>query len=58
MTLKQLETIMKVGGTALTVLGTAATTAEVMMKAFKWYEKRHGNKDKKEDYTRPIIKGL
>ena len=51
--LKQINTI-------LTVAGTAATTFEIMMKTFKWYEKIHGKKkkEKKEDYSRPIIKGL
>jgi hypothetical protein len=29
-----------------------------MMKTFKWYEKTHKKKDKKEDLTRPIVKGL
>ena len=47
-------------GTALTVIGAAATVFDVMMKTFKWYEKHHGNKkkEKKEDLSRPIIKGL
>jgi hypothetical protein len=51
--LKQINTI-------LTVAGTAATTFEIMMKTFKWYEKHHGSKKKenKEDFSRPIIKGL
>lgn len=53
--LKQINTI-------LTVAGTAATTFEIMMKTFKWYEKHHGNKKSKkknkEDHSRPIIKGL
>jgi len=49
--LKQINTL-------LTVLGTAATTFEIMMKTFKWYEKKRGKKDKqKKDITRPIIKG-
>jgi hypothetical protein len=50
--LKQVNTI-------LTVVGTAATTFEVLMKTAKWFEKKHGKKDKKkEDYSRPIIKGV
>ena len=49
--LKQINTL-------LTVVGTAATTFEIMMKTFKWYEKTHKKKDKKEDLTRPIVKGL
>jgi hypothetical protein len=51
--LKQINTL-------LTVAGTAATTFEIMMKTFKWYEKHHGSKkkEKKEDFSRPIIKGL
>lgn len=52
--LKQINTL-------LTVAGTAATTFEIMMKTFKWYEKYHGKKkkeEKKEDLSRPIIKGL
>ena len=46
--------------TFLTVAGTAATTFEIMMKTFKWYEKHHGNKkkEKNENLSRPIIKGL
>lgn len=44
--------------TILTVAGTAATTFEIMIKVFKWYEKRHGKKNKKEDFSRPIIKGV
>ena len=51
-TLKQLNS-------AMAVVGTAVTTFEVMMKTFKWYEKLHGKKkkEKKEDFSRPIIKG-
>jgi hypothetical protein len=50
--LKQINTI-------LTVVGTAATTFEVLMKTAKWFEKKHGKKEKnKEDYSRPIIKGV
>ncbi len=48
--LKQVNTI-------LTVVGTAATTFEVLMKTAKWLEKTHGKKEKKQDYSRPIIKG-
>ena len=48
--LKELDTIIAVGSFAV-------TSFELMMKAFKWFEKRHGKK-KKEDYSRPIIKGL
>lgn len=44
--------------TILTVAGTAATTFEIMMKTFKWYEKIHTKKkEKKQDFSRPIIKG-
>lgn len=52
-TLKQVNSIV-------TVVGTAITTFEVMMKTFKWYEKLHGKKKKenKKDFSRPIIKGL
>jgi len=50
--LKQINTL-------LTVVGTAATTFEIMMKTFKWYEKKKRKKEKnKKDLTRPIIKGL
>mgnify|MGYP007104083545 CR=1 FL=1 len=43
---------------ALTVGGTVVTVGEVMYKTFKWYEKKHGKKDKKEKViTKPIIKG-
>jgi hypothetical protein len=45
---KQINSIMS-------VIGTAITTFEIMMKTFKWYENKH--KKKKEDYSRPIIKG-
>lgn len=48
--LKGLDTIIAVGTLAI-------SSFELMMKAFKWYEKRHGKK-KKEDYSRPIIKGI
>lgn len=50
--LKQFNTILTVGGIAM-------TSFELMMKGFKWYEKLHGKKkkDKKEDFSRPIIKG-
>lgn len=45
--------------TVLTVVGLVATTFEVMIKTFRWYEKRHNKKkEKKEDYSRPIIKGV
>ena len=46
--------------TILTIGGFAVTSFELMMKAFKWYEKHHGKKkkDKKEDFSRPIIKGI
>ena len=43
--------------TVIGVVGIAATTVELMMKTFKWFEKKHGKKDK-QDYSRPIIKGL
>lgn len=50
--LKQINTL-------LTVVGTAATTFEVLMKTAKWYDKKYGKKkEKKEDYSRPIIKGV
>jgi len=52
--LKQVNTILTVGGTAITAF-------ELMMKTFKWYEKLHGkkkNKKEKEDFSRPIIKGI
>jgi hypothetical protein len=48
--LKGFDTIIAVGTLAI-------SSFELMMKAFKWYEKRHG-KNKKEDYSRPIIKGI
>jgi hypothetical protein len=43
--------------TVITIGGIAVTSFELMIKAFKWYEKRHGKK-KKEDFSRPIIKGI
>lgn len=49
--LKQVNTI-------LAVAGTAATAFELMMKTAKWFEKKHGKKEKKQDYSRPIIKGI
>ena len=50
-TLKQVNSVMA-------VVGTAVTTFELMVKTFKWYEKLHGKKkEKKEDFSRPIIKG-
>ena len=49
-TLKQVNSVMA-------VVGTAVTTFELMVKTFKWYEKLHGKKKKKEDFSRPIIKG-
>ena len=50
--LKQINSIMA-------VVGTAFTTFELMMKTFKWYEKLHGKKEeKKEDFSRPIVKGF
>ena len=30
----------------ITIVGTAITTFELMMKTFKWYEKLHGKKEK------------
>jgi hypothetical protein len=54
-TLKQVNSVMA-------VIGTAATTFEIMMKTFKWYEKLHGKKkskkEKNQEISRPIIKGL
>jgi hypothetical protein len=44
--------------TILTVGSIAMTSFELMIKAFKWYEKRHGKKDNKDNLTRPIIKGI
>lgn len=52
LTTKQINSVM-------TIVGTAITTFEVMMKTFKWYEKIHGKKkEKKEGNSRVIIKGL
>ena len=36
-------------------IGIAASTSEMMVKTFKWFEKKHG---RKHDYSRPIIKGV
>jgi len=44
--------------TILTVGSIAMTSFELMMKVFKWYEKRHGKKNNKDSLTRPIIKGI
>ena len=41
--------------TAITVIGIAAYAYDIMHQAFKWYEKKHGNK--KEEISRPIVKG-
>lgn len=49
-TFKQINSIMA-------VVGTAVTTFELMTKTFKWYEKLHGKKEAKQDFSRPIIKG-
>jgi hypothetical protein len=48
--------ILKKIDTAITVIGIAAYAYDIMHKTFKWYEKKQGNKEKK-DITRPIIKG-
>lgn len=48
---KKLDTFLTVGGIAM-------TSFELMMKTFKWYEKLHGKKKEKEDFSRPIIRGL
>ena len=47
--LKQLNTILTIGG-------IVATSFELMMKTFKWYEKQYGKK--KDDFSRPIVKGI
>jgi len=44
--------------TILTVGSIAMTSFELMMKVFKWYEKRHGKKNNKDSLTRLIIKGI
>lgn len=44
--------------TILTVGSIAITSFELMMKTFKWFEKLHGKKKEKEDFSRPIIKGI
>ena len=44
--------------TMVTVASATVTAVEVMYKAFKWYEKKHGKKGKKrQEIARPIIKG-
>ena len=48
--------IIKKIDTIVTVAGLAVSAFEIMQKTFKWYEKKHGKKEKK-DITRPIIKG-
>ena len=48
--------IIKKINTIITIAGAAYTTYDTMMKAFKWYEKRHGGK-KDTPIIRPIIKG-
>ena len=54
-----IKTIIKGINLAVTVGGTAITVAEAMYNTFKWYEKKHGKKSKKEGkiVTKPIIKG-
>jgi hypothetical protein len=49
-TLKKIDTI-------ITVAGLAVSAFELMQKTFKWYEKKHSKKEKK-DISRPIIKGI
>ena len=53
-----IKTIIKGVNLAMTVGGTVITVGEVMYKTFKWYEKKHGKKEKTDKIvTRPIIKG-
>jgi hypothetical protein len=53
-----IKTIVKGINLAMTVGGTAITLGQVMYKTFKWYENKHGKKEKKNDIiTKPIIKG-
>lgn len=50
--------ILKGINTAIAVVSAVGSTFGVMYKTFKWFEKKHGNKNKKEDYSRPVIKGI
>ena len=43
--------------TIITVVGAVISTHQLMVKTFKWYEKKHGKGNDKRDITRPIIKG-
>jgi hypothetical protein len=53
-----IKTIIKGVNLAMTVGGTVITVGEVMYKTFKWYEKKHGKKEKADKIvTKPIIKG-
>ena len=48
--------ILKKLDNTITVIGLATSAYEMMHKTFKWYEKKHGNKNK--EISRPIIKGV
>ena len=51
--------IIKGINTALAVGGTVVTVGQTMYGVFKWYEKKHGKKRKKDETPiRPIIKGV
>ena len=50
--------IIKGINTALAVGGTVVTVGQTMYSVFKWYEKKHGKKSKKDDTPiRPVIRG-
>lgn len=43
-------------GTVTAIIAAVGTTYDVMIKTFKWFEKRH-KKENTKDMSRPIIKG-
>lgn len=49
--------ILKKIDTIITVAGAVVSTYQLMIKTFKWYEKKHGKRNDKKYITRPIIKG-
>lgn len=49
--------ILKKIDTIITVVGAIISTHQLMVKTFKWYEKKYGKRNNSENITRPIIKG-
>ena len=50
--------IFKKTNTVVEIATAVITAYQTMNSVFKWYEKKHGNKNKQQPLVRPIIKGI